>query len=508
MDQSDIISAREAEIASLKTRVHELEDALKQIDPSHPLLKESINVESVRAETEALKNQVNELTKSNEHLRKSVDDLQAAAANPSLEALPSSGRQLTHITKARPNPRKQRSSDMLSPKDENLEKVSESEKAVEAAPVDPEAEFRKKISNMGGVNPLMGMNPAAMLSGLKKTGGSGNNLPNSLPTKPEKAPSGSSLGIDVAKEPVKEKEPIRESMHIKQQSQIAKEPVKESVKETSSHVKESSTSRDSRTASPMASPRPASTPTSLADVKETKPVGKVESRPTSMVGTTAGSVKALAGVAAAAVEKAASTTPSSNSVQGRLSTSRTSTPPINVNQASPTLTAAPVLPSPTAGAAAPPKPSRAGVSPTKGASGSPLNSKPSTPAAETCAPPQAFTSPKIAGPEGEIRSWIAEKTGDSGINDGSKDLQVLLKDGVLLCHLVNALGVSNPIKVNTGKFQFNHVENINNYLMRAETGFGLNRTLKFEASDLTENSNMGKVLAHIQALKAKIAEKK
>ena len=54
------------------------------------------NVSTI-SETQALREQVNELQKSNQELQRSVEDLQAIAESKQLEELPASGRKLNHV---------------------------------------------------------------------------------------------------------------------------------------------------------------------------------------------------------------------------------------------------------------------------------------------------------------------------------------------------------------------------------------------------------------------------
>ncbi|KAJ3152361.1 hypothetical protein HDU86_005890 [Geranomyces michiganensis] len=86
--------------------------------------------------------------------------------------------------------------------------------------------------------------------------------------------------------------------------------------------------------------------------------------------------------------------------------------------------------------------------------------------------------PAIAEPE--VKAWIYTTLGQPIPDAG---LKTLLKDGQVLCKLMNALRpTAPPVKINSGKFTFCSMENINTFLAAAESGFGIPRL--FEAGDL------------------------
>ncbi|KAJ3288205.1 Calponin-3 [Borealophlyctis nickersoniae] len=100
--------------------------------------------------------------------------------------------------------------------------------------------------------------------------------------------------------------------------------------------------------------------------------------------------------------------------------------------------------------------------------------------------------------ETEIRAWVARVVGDEEVKDGpAKDV---FRNGTVLCRLVNTLKPGLNIKINTGKFPFMHMENINAYL-RASESLGVPKQLIFAASDLYDGTNMKKVFQNLASLR-------
>ncbi|XP_024920320.1 calponin-1 [Cynoglossus semilaevis] len=84
----------------------------------------------------------------------------------------------------------------------------------------------------------------------------------------------------------------------------------------------------------------------------------------------------------------------------------------------------------------------------------------------------------------ELRLWIEDLTGKK-IGDGFMDS---LKDGVLLCELINVLQPGSVRKINHSSQNWHQLENIGNFV-RAITEYGLKPHDIFEANDLFENVN-------------------
>ncbi|XP_069460311.1 calponin-1 [Ambystoma mexicanum] len=97
--------------------------------------------------------------------------------------------------------------------------------------------------------------------------------------------------------------------------------------------------------------------------------------------------------------------------------------------------------------------------------------------------------------EQELRQWIEEVT---GINIGANFMEGL-KDGVILCQLINKLHPGSVKKVNESTQNWPQLENIGNFL-KAITDYGVKPHDLFEANDLFETSNHTQVQSTLLAL--------
>ncbi|NXD74758.1 CNN1 protein, partial [Eolophus roseicapillus] len=97
--------------------------------------------------------------------------------------------------------------------------------------------------------------------------------------------------------------------------------------------------------------------------------------------------------------------------------------------------------------------------------------------------------------ERELRAWIEATTGRR-IGDNFMDG---LKDGVILCELINKLQPGSVQKVNEPVQNWHKLENIGNFL-RAITRYGVKPHDIFEANDLFENTNHTQVQSTLIAL--------
>ncbi|KAG1969599.1 calponin-1 [Pimephales promelas] len=97
--------------------------------------------------------------------------------------------------------------------------------------------------------------------------------------------------------------------------------------------------------------------------------------------------------------------------------------------------------------------------------------------------------------EEELRVWIEGITGRS-IGD---DFQKGLKNGVILCELVNKLQPGSVKKINQSSQNWHQLENLTNFI-KAITTYGLKPHDIFEANDLFENGNMTQVQTTLLAL--------
>ncbi len=99
------------------------------------------------------------------------------------------------------------------------------------------------------------------------------------------------------------------------------------------------------------------------------------------------------------------------------------------------------------------------------------------------------------GMENEARSWIETCTG-VGIGE---DFQAGLKDGQLLCILVNKIQPGTIRKVETSRMPFKQMENISNFLKACRV-LGVAEHDLFETVDLFEGKDLGVVVTCIHAL--------
>ncbi|XP_051983949.1 calponin-3b [Xyrauchen texanus] len=97
--------------------------------------------------------------------------------------------------------------------------------------------------------------------------------------------------------------------------------------------------------------------------------------------------------------------------------------------------------------------------------------------------------------EEELRYWIEEVTG----MPIRENFQMDLKDGVVLCELINKLQPGSVKKINNSKLNWHKLENLGNFI-KAILAYGLKPNDVFEANDLFENGNMTQVQTALLAL--------
>ena len=100
------------------------------------------------------------------------------------------------------------------------------------------------------------------------------------------------------------------------------------------------------------------------------------------------------------------------------------------------------------------------------------------------------------GLEAEVRAWIEGVTGEKL---GECTLQEELKNGIVLCSLINGIWPGMCPKPSTSKMPFKQMENISNYLA-ATTQVGVKENELFQTVALFENKDMMAVLINIQSL--------
>merc|ERR1712001_395329 len=101
---------------------------------------------------------------------------------------------------------------------------------------------------------------------------------------------------------------------------------------------------------------------------------------------------------------------------------------------------------------------------------------------------QAKFSPERAK---ECVDWIEEVIGsklEMEVKD-QVDFGTVLKDGAVLCQLINAISPGSVKKINTMKAPFKQRENIEMYL-KACAAYGLKEQDLFQVNDLYENKNL------------------
>ncbi|XP_072299699.1 calponin-1 isoform X2 [Eucyclogobius newberryi] len=97
--------------------------------------------------------------------------------------------------------------------------------------------------------------------------------------------------------------------------------------------------------------------------------------------------------------------------------------------------------------------------------------------------------------EEELRLWVEEVSGKR-IGDNFMES---LKDGVILCELINALQPGSVRRINQSSQNWHQLENIGNFV-RAITEYGLKPHDLFEANDLFENVNHTQVQSTLLTL--------
>jgi len=108
----------------------------------------------------------------------------------------------------------------------------------------------------------------------------------------------------------------------------------------------------------------------------------------------------------------------------------------------------------------------------------------------------------------QAMTWINEVLGENRLNanvDDANDVHVQLKDGRVLCELINRISGAN-ININPGKMAFKQMENINNFLIESEN-YGVMKGDLFQVVDLYEAQNIPQVVAGIHALGRKAQTK-
>jgi len=106
----------------------------------------------------------------------------------------------------------------------------------------------------------------------------------------------------------------------------------------------------------------------------------------------------------------------------------------------------------------------------------------------------------------EVLQWIKEITGlDIQISGDPDNLYDTLRDGTILCKLVNELKPGTIGKINTSTMAFKCMENISNFL-DAAIKFGVPTQESFQTVDLWEKQNLNSVVICLQSLGRKAGQ--
>ena len=110
--------------------------------------------------------------------------------------------------------------------------------------------------------------------------------------------------------------------------------------------------------------------------------------------------------------------------------------------------------------------------------------------------------------EQEAIEWIMHYVKDADLEgvEGAEQFQEKLKDGKILCNLINAIEPGSVKKINTSKLAFKEMENINHFLNGC-TAYGCKAGDLFQTVSLYEGTNMPEVLNGIFALGRKVNKK-
>ncbi len=111
--------------------------------------------------------------------------------------------------------------------------------------------------------------------------------------------------------------------------------------------------------------------------------------------------------------------------------------------------------------------------------------------------------------EQDALAWIEAVLDKPGLFDeisGAKAVHETLKDGIILCELINTLQPGSVKKINHQKMPFFKMENIGQFLTACQN-YGTAKSDLFQTVDLFENQNMAAVIQGIYALGRKAQEK-
>lgn len=112
------------------------------------------------------------------------------------------------------------------------------------------------------------------------------------------------------------------------------------------------------------------------------------------------------------------------------------------------------------------------------------------------------------GMEKECMEWIEAVTGRSFYTGkGHHFMTTALKDGVILCELMNKVQPGSIKKINTSSLAFKQMENIESFLSACRT-YGVSTHELFQTVDLYEQKNPTQVLITVHAFGRRATTKK
>lgn len=110
----------------------------------------------------------------------------------------------------------------------------------------------------------------------------------------------------------------------------------------------------------------------------------------------------------------------------------------------------------------------------------------------------------------EVMNWLKGVVTHADSNDKDlekmyevktmEDVEKILKDGTILCTVINAMYPGSVKKVNKTTMAFKQMENISNFLIACEQKAGCNKTDLFQTVDLYESRNIPGVIDSLLAL--------
>lgn len=107
----------------------------------------------------------------------------------------------------------------------------------------------------------------------------------------------------------------------------------------------------------------------------------------------------------------------------------------------------------------------------------------------------------------ECLEWVKEITGEPINTNGDMDnFFEVLKDGVILCKLVNAIKPGSVKKINESKMAFKCMENINTFVDVCIKTFNVPNQETFQSVDLWERQNLNAVVICLQSLGRKVGQ--